>query len=122
METLFNLTQVSHAEEITEYVSSLVYNSKLSDLTIHCFNGKVKCHKVILGGMSPFLRYLFSQEDDVDLFMHEVSIENMKGLLSLLYTGNANLYKKYVYISKTCSYANSKFLLTAVLFSEMSKH
>ena len=93
MDTVYNLTHASHAEDLTDFITGLVFNSKLSDLTIHCYNGKVKCHKVIFA-MSPFLKELLSQEDDSNLFMHEIPIRDMKGLLSLLYTGSANIYEK----------------------------
>ena len=83
-------TTSNHFQDIANFVSGMVFSSKLSDVTIYCQNGKVKSHKLVLG-MSSFLKEIFLEEDQVDVILPEVPVEDVKGLLSLIYTGCANI-------------------------------
>ena len=83
-------TPSNHFQDIADFVAGMVFSSKLSDVTIYCENGKVKSHKLVLG-MSSFLKELFLEEDQVDVLLPDVPVEDVKGLLSLIYTGCANI-------------------------------
>ena len=96
-EPVFPSKQRVHTNEFTDYISGLVFSSRFSDVIIHCKNNqRVKCHRVILAGVSPFLKEILStqEEDVVEIILPEIPIEDVKGLLSLLYTGKANIYEK----------------------------
>ena len=44
--------------------------------------------------MSFLKEILNTQEDIVEIILPDIPIEDVKGLLSLLYTGKANIYEK----------------------------
>jgi hypothetical protein len=90
----FNLTLANHAGEVLDYVSGLQWSESFSDVTIKCLDGSVRSHCAIISSMSPFLHRLLAHEDDPVIHLPDVPIEEVKCLLSLLYSGSVNLYKQ----------------------------
>ena len=92
------LKLLNHAEQVTEYLAALQYSHVFSDLIVHCSNGKVKTHCAILSCMSPFLEKLLLDhqitDEPVNLFLPDVAMDDIKGLLSLLYTGISNVCQR----------------------------
>ena len=97
-EPVYPSKQRVHGYEFTDYISGLIFSSRFSDVIIHCKNNqRVKCHRVILAGVSPFLKEILNnkQEDDiVEIILPDIPVEDVKGLLSLLYTGKSNIYER----------------------------
>ena len=84
-------------DDFFQYISDLQWTQSFSDLTIQCADGKIKTHCIILGCLSPFLKKLFiensSNGEEAYLCLPDITVEDMKSLLSLLYTGTANVLK-----------------------------
>ena len=85
-----------HNDDFTNYISSLQWNHTFSDLTIVCANGKIQSHCAIVGCMSPFLADVLSSVEEPSLFMPNTSVQEMNSLLSLLYSGCANVTNRWV--------------------------
>lgn len=83
-------------DDLVDYVSRLQWSDTFSDIVIHCQDGQIKSHCVVLCRMSPFLQRLLSGIDEPQLHLPDVPLDDMKILLSLLYTGVANVYKGYI--------------------------
>ena len=90
------LKLLDHGDQVAEYFASLQYSHKFSDIIVHCSNGKIKSHCAILSYMSPFMEKLLFDHMDQDpvLLLPDVTIDDFKGLLTLLYTGSSNVYKR----------------------------
>ena len=83
---------------MTEYVSleeslKLAFTSmEFADMTIECSDGVVFIHRSVLAAASPLLRPLLKEYNAVEsncIFMPDVTMDVMKQVISLIYTGTA---------------------------------
>lgn len=85
-------------DDFIQYISDLPWSHEFSDLIIHCSDGKIKAHCAIICCMSPILRRILMQNiiENEESYLHlpDIPMNDVKSLLSLLYTGNANVYQK----------------------------
>ena len=58
-----------------------------TDATFQCTDGQVSAHRLILAAASPLLKEVMSQDDQVVIFLPEVSSKVMKSILDLVYKG-----------------------------------
>ena len=81
------------------------FHAKINyDFWSQCHDGFLLSHRLILCGVSPFLKSIFlDQPEVVDdqltvLIFPEIKKMEMISLLSLLYSGKANLYKRFNFL------------------------
>ncbi|XP_066258412.1 uncharacterized protein [Euwallacea similis] len=87
------LLQEKHQENLEFMLGNLLRDETLSDITIHCKDGSVKAHKVILAVFSPYFRKVFQDHPDqqVAFMIHGVGVKQIRGLIELIYRGSTEI-------------------------------
>ena len=76
-----------------------------SDIFVHisffqCQNGAINTHRIVLASISPFFKYILEEENGAgsdespSIHLPDVKKEDMVFLLSMLYNGSLNMYKR----------------------------
>ncbi|XP_018566142.1 PR domain zinc finger protein 1-like [Anoplophora glabripennis] len=78
-----------HLENMGSMFKTLYNDELLTDCTLHCKNGSIRAHKVILAASSPYFRKVFLEHKDerAIFIMHGISLEQLRDLLELIYKG-----------------------------------
>lgn len=78
-----------HLENMGSMFKTLFNDELLTDCTLHCKDGSLRAHKVILAASSPYFRKVFLEHKDerAIFIMHGISLEQLKELLELMYKG-----------------------------------
>ncbi|XP_050297846.1 MDS1 and EVI1 complex locus protein EVI1-A-like [Anthonomus grandis grandis] len=99
------LLQEKHQENIESMLKNLFRDETLSDITLHCKDGVVKAHRVILAASSSYFRKLFEEhpENQVAFLIHGVSAKQIKCLVELMYRGSTQIPSEMT--TKICNIA-----------------
>ena len=68
---------------------------------LQCKNGSISTHRLVLASISPFVKEIlengdpFGSDDIPTIFLPDIQKEEMMFLLSILYNGSLNMYKRY---------------------------
>ncbi|XP_060521976.1 zinc finger and BTB domain-containing protein 24-like [Cylas formicarius] len=82
-----------HIENLENIFRKLFKEQLLTDVTIHCRDGSVKAHKVVLAASSAYFRRVFTAhtEPQVAYVMHGVTCGLMASLVELIYRGSTEI-------------------------------
>ncbi|TRY62799.1 hypothetical protein TCAL_02046 [Tigriopus californicus] len=85
-------------QALVESLKYVLWDEQFSDLTFHCRDGPIRCHRVILAANSSILQKLFLDEcqrdnDDIQILLPDFNVKDVLILLSILYCGQINLFK-----------------------------
>ncbi|XP_076273904.1 zinc finger and BTB domain-containing protein 8A-like isoform X2 [Rhynchophorus ferrugineus] len=108
------LLQEKYQENVDIMLKKLLNDETLSDVTIHCKDGSVRAHKIILASCSTYFNKIFSDHPDpkIAYILHDVTVDQMKCFLELIYCGATDISSDM--ISKLCQVAED-FGVTSIL-------
>ena len=93
MPTLINLSLVNHGYCLANSLKTFLETIP-TDLEILCYDGKVKCHKVIFASQcqnQTFINDLASNPEDIaQILLPDISSVLLEQIIHLLYTGKLN--------------------------------
>ncbi|KAL3273942.1 hypothetical protein HHI36_015365 [Cryptolaemus montrouzieri] len=78
-----------YLENISDAFRTLYTEEQLSDVTIHCKEGSVKAHKLILAASSPYFCKVFreNRNEYPIIILHGITLTQLENLMDLLYRG-----------------------------------
>ncbi|KAL1494112.1 hypothetical protein ABEB36_009762 [Hypothenemus hampei] len=88
------LLKDKHQEHMELMLNNLLKDETLSDITIHCRDGSIRAHKVILAAGSPYFKKLFeqhAQHHQVVFVLHGVAVRQLQSLMELIYKGSTEI-------------------------------
>ncbi|CAH0564848.1 unnamed protein product [Brassicogethes aeneus] len=82
-----------HLERIGEMLQTLLEEEELTDVTLHCRDGTIKAHKLMLAASSPYFRRILVEhnKENVALIMHGISREKLRKIIEVIYYGSAEI-------------------------------
>ncbi|CAG9773986.1 unnamed protein product [Ceutorhynchus assimilis] len=87
------LLQECHQENVEVMLKNLLKDETLSDITLHCKDGAVRAHRVILAASSPYFKKVFQEhpEHQVAFLLHGMTVQHIKSLVELMYRGSTQI-------------------------------
>lgn len=87
------LLQEKYQENVETMFRNLLKDESLCDVTIHCKDGIIRGHKVILAACSPYFKKIFQEhpEPPVVFVVHGVLVKQMRSLIELIYRGTTDI-------------------------------
>ncbi|XP_019771612.2 zinc finger and BTB domain-containing protein 8A isoform X1 [Dendroctonus ponderosae] len=87
------LLQEKFQENLESMLKVLLKDEVLSDITIHCNDGFVRAHRVVLAAFSSYFKKVFQEhpEHQVAYILHGINVEQLKSLVELIYSGSTEI-------------------------------
>ena len=101
---MVQLKNVSRSSELWSSLVELGTDGKFSDCRVHCHDGIVNCHKLLLVSCSDLLRDVLSREPDIeDILVPDFSVSSVRCLLSITFEGLDSVCAELLHVLKCSS-------------------
>lgn len=130
-QSMAGIKRPQHNTKLSNVLNNMLQCGSLVDVTIHCDDGQLNAHKLVLAAASSYFRNLFTSMTNTFQYpiivLREMPVNDLKTIIQLIYTGEIHVPQNrvdsvmrcanYLQIDGMASSANS---LNAVLASSSS--